>query len=76
MQAIDGLGVRCLPPGSTSKHAKSTRGGVSQRKISTIKARENTHANTRASGASSQELSAQLAGDTCSVIDVGNGYPV
>ena len=75
MQAIDGLGVRCLPYGSTSKHAKSTRGGVSQRKISTLKARENTHPGTRASGASSQELSAQLAGETCSVIDVGDCYP-
>jgi hypothetical protein len=29
MQAIDGLGVRCLPSGSASKHAKTTRDGVS-----------------------------------------------
>jgi hypothetical protein len=55
----------------------SPRGAASaNEKISTLKARENTHSSTRASGASSQELSAQLAGETCSVIDVGNCYPV
>jgi hypothetical protein len=52
------------------------RGAASaNEKISTLKARENTHSSTRASGASSQELSAQLAGETCSVIDVGDCYP-
>jgi len=55
----------------------SPRGAASaNEKFQTLKARENTHSNTRGSGASSQELSAQLAGETCSVIDVGNCYPV
>jgi predicted ATPase len=49
---------------------------VYEKKIRLLKARENTHSGTRASGASSQELSAQLAGETCSVIDVSNRYPV
>jgi len=55
----------------------SPRGAAStKRKISTLKAGENTHSGTCASRASSQELSAQLAGETCSVIDVGDCYPV
>jgi hypothetical protein len=55
----------------------SPRGAASANEnISTLKARENTHSSTRASGASSQELSAQLAGETCSVIDVGDCYRV
>ena len=58
-------------------NTQSPRGAASaNEKISTLKARENAHPGTRASGASSQELSAQLAGETCSVIGMGNGYPV
>ena len=55
----------------------SPRGAASANEnFQLLTVRQDTHSCTRASGASSQELSAQLAGETYSVIDVGNCYPV
>ena len=73
MQAIDGLGVRCLPSRSASTHAKSTR--ASADKIFDSRAKD-THSVTRASAVPTKELSAQLARLSCGVIGVGSCYPV
>jgi hypothetical protein len=73
MQAIDGLGVRCLPSRSASTHAKPTR--ASTDKFFDSRAKD-THSVTRASGVPTKELSAQLARESCSVTGVGSCYPV
>ena len=73
MHVIEGLGVRCLPSRSASTHAESTRASANKNFESRAK---DIHSGTRASGVRSQGFSAQLAGESCGVIGVGDCYPV